>query len=172
MGTLIEREINELAQRLYKLERSGRKRRFIAYLLKIIAGGSGLVVALDVLGSFNKWLGAAILIAVFLDAVFANYERLIGETRAGYAAKFKLTKIMADHNRALTPLLARMKANPSQSAEYQQATAAKDALEESTHQLLLAAVTEIEQALADLDLNALKSLSLEAERATTKPPQG
>lgn len=165
--TLMEKEIDELIQKLNKLAKTGQVRRFIAYGLKIVAGGSGLLIALDVLGKGNKWLGGAILVAVFVDAVFANYERLIGEVRASHAAKLKRTQVTAEHNRSLAPIIIRMRANKPDTAEYQTASSEKDALEIATHKTLLTTITEIEQALANLDLNALKSLSLEAERAAS-----
>lgn len=165
--TLIEVEIDGLVQKLNKLSKSGQHRRWIAYGLKFVAGGAGLVIALDVFATANKWLGAAILAAVFIDAVFANYERLIGEIRASHAAKLKRAQITAEHNVALVPIINRMRAAKPDSSEYVAASEEKDNLEISTHKALLLAVTEIEQALATLDLNALKSLSLEAERAAT-----
>ncbi len=163
--TLIEREINELLQTLIDIEKLGSKRRFIAYGLKLIAGGSGLVIALDVFGTANKWLGAAIMVAVLLDTVFANYERLVGETRAAHAARLKRRTISSDHNRALNQILIQLKKHSPESTEYQAANAAKDSLENKTHTLLQKTVSQIDKALAELDLKALKSISLEAERS-------
>lgn len=167
--TLIEKEIDELYGRLYKLEKKGRTRRFVAYAFKIVAGGSALVIALDVLPEYNRVFGAAALVAVFLDAVFANFERLVGEVRAGYAARAQRDKIARDYNRTLAALLKRMKAADKQSADYGAAVDEKDELQSSTHELLQTAVADVEQALAQLDLKALKALSLEAERAATNP---
>ena len=168
---LIEKEIDELNSRLHRLQKKGRFRRLVAYGFKLVAGGSALVIALDVLHDYNRAFGAAALVAVFLDAVFANYERLVGEVRAGYAAGALRDKIARDYNRALTPLLQKMKDAGKKSAEYKTASEAKDALQSRTHELLQNAVAEVEKALAELDIKALKALSLEAQQSSTTNPQ-
>jgi len=50
--------------------------------------------------------------------------------------------------------------------------AEKDTLQENTHKRLEAAIAEVEKALADLDLKALRSLSLDTERAAAQKDQG
>ena len=84
---LIEKEIAELNSRLYALQKKGRARRLVAYGFKLVAGGSALVIALDVLPDYNRAFGAAALVAVFLDAVFANYERSRRVGRAAIACR-------------------------------------------------------------------------------------
>lgn len=161
---LMEREINDLLQTLNELAKIGRFRRFSAYGLKIVAGGSGFLIALDVLSAQNKWLGGAVLLAVFIDGVFSNHERLIGELDASYTAKLRRRQITAEHNRGLAPLITQMQEHTSDTPEYKTALSKKNQLERTTHKLLLQTVTAIETALAKLDLTALKNLSLEAER--------
>jgi len=164
--TLIETEIAQLYDRLIRLEKKGRARRIIAYGLKIIAGGSALVIALKIFPNAQQWLGAAVLVAVFIDTVFANYDRMIGEIRAGYAAKAQNDKIARDHNRVLAPIIKKLNESSASSPEHNAAVAEKEALEQSTHEKLQKAVADVETALAELDLKALKALSLEAEKGT------
>jgi hypothetical protein len=165
--SLIGREIDELYKRLDDLEGKGKTRRAVAYGLKIVAGGSALVIALKVFPNAQQWLGAAALIAVFIDTVSANYERMIGEIRAGYAAKAQRDKIARDHNRALDPIIKILRQSPPDSAEYKAALVKQEDLERSTHQKLQDAVAELDKALAETDLKALKAISLEAEKGKT-----
>jgi hypothetical protein len=166
-ASLIQREIAELYDRLNQLEKKGKLRRAIAYGLKIVAGGSALVIALKVFPDAQQWLGAAALVAIFIDTVFANYERMIGEIGAGYAARAQRDKIARNHNRLLDPIIKRLRNSDSSSAEYKGATTDQEALEHSTHKDLQTAVAEVEKALADLDLKALKALSLDSEKGKT-----
>lgn len=168
--TLIERDINELNARLLKLEKKGRFRRYTAYALKLVAGGSCLIIALDFFPTANQALGAAALICVFMDGVFANHERLLGEVQAGYAARAQRDKVARDYNRNLDPLLKIMKANRPNSEEFKAADAKKDTLQNETHTKLQDAVAKVEDALASLDTKALKALSLDTERAASSKP--
>jgi hypothetical protein len=123
-----------------------------------------LVIALKVFPDAQQWLGAAALVAVFIDTVFANYERMIGEIRAGYAARAQHYKIAHDYNRSLDPIIKKLRETEASSQEYKTALAEKDSLQTSTHKELQSAVAEVEKALAELDLKSLKALSLESER--------
>lgn len=162
--TLIEKEIVELNARLVTIEKKGRLRRIVAYALKIVAAGSALVIALDFLHDWYRGLAAAALIAIFGDTVFSNHERLIGEARASHAARASRDKIARDYNRSLQGILNRLKAASPGSEAYDAAIRDKDILQTETQEKLQKAVSEIEAALAELDLKALKALSLEAER--------
>ena len=101
-----------------------------------------------------------------MTIVFANYERMIGEIRAGYAARAQRDRIARDHNRALDPIIKKLRETAS-SSEHKAALSEKDVIDRSTHQQLQNAVADVENALAELDLKALKALSLETEKGKT-----
>jgi hypothetical protein len=162
--SLIEREIADLTARLVALEKKGRFRRILAYVLKIVAAGSALVIALDVLHDWYRWLAGAALVAIFIDTVSSNHERLIGEARAGHAARASRDKIARDYNRSLQAILNQLKSSSPGSDAYDAAVHDKEILQSETQEKLQKAVSEIEAALAELDLKALKALSLEAEK--------
>lgn len=167
-ASLMEREISDLNDRLLALEKKGRLRRITAYAFKLVAGGSCLAIASNFIPAANQLLGAAALVCVFLDGVFANYARLLGEVQAGYAARSQRDKVARDYNRALAPLIERIRKSAAGSDDRAAAEADKDALQQKTQQELQAAVADVEKALAELDLKALKSLSLEPERAASQ----
>jgi hypothetical protein len=165
---LIEREISDLNDRLVKLEKKGKLRRVTAYAFKIVAGGGCLAIAANVYPAVNQWLGAAALACVFLDGVYANYGRLVGEVQAGYAARAQRDKIARDYNRGLAPLLERLRKAAANTSERSAIESEKEILQLDTQRKLQESVAEVERALADLDLKSLKSLSLDAERAATQ----
>lgn len=166
-ASLIEKEISELNDRLLALEQKGKVRRITAYAFKLVAGGSCLAIASSFFPTGNQVLGAAALVCVFLDGVFANYARLVGEVQAGYAARAQRDKIARDYNRDLTPILSRLKKSAAGTPEREAADVERADLQTKTQVRLQESVAEVEKALADLDLKALNSLSLEAERTTT-----
>ena len=164
---LLEKEIAELNDRLLALEKKGKVRRVTAYAFKLVAGGSCLAIASNFLPAANQGLGAAALVCVFLDGVFANYTRLVGEVQAGYAARAQRDKIARDYNRELTPILDKLRKSSAGTPEREVAEEGRTDLQSKTQVRLQESVAEVEKALADLDLKALKSLSLEAERTAT-----
>lgn len=166
-ASLIEREIDELNSRLLALEKKGKVRRATAYAFKLVAGGSCLAIASNFVPAANQALGAAALVCVFLDGVFANYARLVGEVQAGYAARAQRDKIARDYNRDLTPILDELRKSKPDTTEREAAETRRSILQTKTQRSLQKSVAEVEKALADLDLKALKSLSLESERAAT-----
>jgi len=169
--TLIEKEINDLTKRLYKLEKKGRFRRLFAYGLKIVAGGGSLIIALNVVPKYNHYIGIAALVAIFIDGVFANYERLVGEMQAGYAARAQRELISREYNRTLDRLLKKLKDKTLSQSDRNAVDREKDDLQENTQKRLADAVTSVEKALADLDLKALRSLSLDTERTAAQKDQ-
>jgi len=166
--SLLEKEIAELNDRLFALEKKGKIRRVTAYAFKLVAGGSCLAIASNVFPAANQGLGAAALVCVFLDGVFANYARLVGEVQAGYAARAQRDKIARDYNRDLTPILGKLRRSSAGTPELEAAEAERIDLQTKTQIRLQEGVAEVEKALADLDLKALNSLSLESERTATE----
>ncbi|QBE65818.1 hypothetical protein [Pseudoduganella lutea] len=167
--SLLEKEISELNDRLLALEKKGKFRRITAYFFKLVAGGSSLAIASNFFPDANQALGAAALVCVFLDGVFANHARLIGEIQAGHAARAQRDKIARDYNRNLAPILDKMRKTYTGTPEREEAESEKSKLQVETHIKLHDSVMEVEKALADLDLKALNFLSLEAERSTKHP---
>lgn len=164
---LIEREIDELNSRLLALEKKGKFRRATAYAFKLVAGGSCLAIASNFFPAANQGLGAAALVCVFIDGVFANYSRLVGEVQAGYAARAQRDKIARDYNRELGLILEKFEKYKPRTPERAAAESERNLLQVATQKRLQESVAEVEKALADLDLKSLKSLSLEAERTAT-----
>lgn len=157
--SLIEREISELNDRLLKFEKKGKLRRTTAYILKFCAAAGGLAITFNIAPSANQFLGGVVAGCVFLDGWVANSERLVGEIRAGYAARSQRDKIARDYNRSLTPILQRLQANAVGTDEQKLAVADKDELQMETHRKLQEAVATVEKALAETDLKVLKSMS-------------
>jgi hypothetical protein len=165
--SLLEREIAELNDRLFALEKKGKMRRVTAYAFKLVAGGGCLAIASNFFPVANQGLGAAALVCVFLDGVFANYARLVGEVQAGYAARAQRDKVARDYNRDLTPILEKLRKSSTGTPEREAADVERAELQSKTQARLQDAVAEVEKALAELDIKALNSLSLEAERTAT-----
>ena len=135
-------------RKVKKGEKLGRVRRFFAYALKIVAGGAGLAIATGKIANFDQELGIAVLLAVFIDTVFSNHMRLIAETEAGHAYAALARRVKSSFNRELGNV------DESQVVE----------LMKKSHIELVNGIDEIEQRLAEVDIKALKSLSLEEDR--------
>lgn len=167
--SLIEKEIDTLYQQTLRGERRGawvgRLRRIVAYVLKIMAGGGSLAVATGYRPDWNQKIGAAILVAIFLDSVSANYKRLLAEVQAGYAFEFLRERVSRGYNRSLDPLLKQMKKAGADAASQQGIQSSIDALQQLTHKELTDGIRQIRERLADADLKALEALALDNERA-------
>jgi hypothetical protein len=146
--TLLEKELDELYKKVKKGEKLGRSRRFFAYALKLVAGGAGLAIATGKVANFDQELGIAVLVAVFIDTVFSNHMRLIAETEAGHAYAALARRVKSHFNRELGNV------DESQIEE----------LKRKSHIELSTGIDEIEQRLAEVDIKALKSLSLDDDR--------
>ena len=156
--SLLEKELDELYKKVKAGEHLGRLRRFLAYGLKIVAGGSGLIVATGIFPSADQGLGIAVLVAVFIDSVFSNHMRLIAETNASHAYKALSRKVKAQFNRERDSV-ARRANNGDQGAD-----AELEEMMKNAHLMLSDGIDDIEAKLADIDIKALQALSLDEER--------
>jgi len=155
--TLIDKELDELYNDVDKGKTLGRNRRIVAYAMKLIAGGAGLLVATGKFTAFDQALGIAVLIVVFLDSVFSNHVRLISEAQAGHAYKELSRKVKATYNSKLNQVL---QAGNADSAEGKTKI---NELKTEAHKMLSGGIADIEKKLSETDIKALKALSLEAE---------
>jgi hypothetical protein len=160
--TVVQRELDEMIQDCHRSRNLGRGRRILAYCLKFVAGGSALAITFGKWPASNQILGFAALVAIFLDAITSNHLRLIGEARAGHAFNRIGSTLVKDHNRALTALMLELRDAQDDAARRSVSQRISD-LEATTHATMSARMTEIRDALAELDLKALQSLSLEPE---------
>jgi hypothetical protein len=171
--SLLEREIDELFKQAIAGANRGKRiaatRRIFAYLFKIVAAGSGLVVGFNLFPGANQYFGIAAAVAVFLDSITQNFKRLQAEAKAGYAFFFLKEKVHRTFNRDLGLLQAKADADGTsrsapqvkqQELEFQRLAQAE----------LQKGVADIRQFLADEDLKSLEALSLDAERAAAKLP--
>jgi hypothetical protein len=158
MTNLIEKELDELYKKVKKGEALGRPRRLFAYCLKLVAGGAGLAIATGKLASIDQELGIAVLVVVFLDSVFSNHVRLMAETQAGHTYAALGRRIKATYNRDLDSVVKRIKAGDTNAEEE------LDQMKRNAHIELTNGIEEIETKLAEVDITALKALSLEEER--------
>ena len=170
--TLLEKDIDTLYQQVRKGEKRGKRasvgREFIAYVLKIVAGGGSLVVATGRFPEWHQLIGIAILVAIFLDTISANYKRLLAEVKAGYAYEFLREKVSRTYNRKLDPLL-RQRNRPETADAAQNAI---DALQQATHAELTDGIAQIRASLAEANLKGLEALALDNERAAVQQGAG
>ena len=161
--TLLDKELDELykevSEGIENGEKIGETRRFLAYTLKIIAGGGSLIIATGQFPNADQWIGIGILIAVFIDTVFSNHKRLISIVEAGYAFRSLKNRIKGEYNRKLDPLIKR-KNQGDEKVEKE-----IDKLKQKTHEELSNEIGKIQKELDKTDIEALKALSLERERS-------
>ena len=161
--SLIEKELDELYKQVdagqEEGEKAGKIRSQIAYLLKIIAAGGSLVVATGLVPNLHQAIGIAVLIAVFIDTISSNHKRLIASVEAGYAFRSLRSRVKGEFNREASPLYKR-KNNGDASVEPE-----IDELMSKTHIVLSEGVELIQKKKEAADIEALKSLSLDQERA-------
>ncbi len=166
VGTLLDKELDELYKRADQGEKRGEMvgliRRVLAYVLKGVAVGGGLVIAANFLPEHNQAIGVAILVAVAFDTVSSNYKRLIAEVEAGYAFRSLKSRVKSQYNREASPLFERQEKGDAA------ATDALASLKNQAHCTLAQGLDAIEQQLQKADIEALRSLSLDQERAAVK----
>lgn len=170
--TLIEKEINTLYMQIRAGESRGKRvargRKFVAYGLKIIAGGGSLAVATGYFSHWHQLIGVAILVAIFLDTVSSNHKRLLAEVQAGYAYESLRERVSRKFNRQLDPLVKQLRKPGVTKEDAETATNAIESLQQSTHIELTDGIAQIKERLATTDLKALEVLSLDTERAATQ----
>jgi len=163
--TLLEKELDELYAKVAHGERRGVRvglvRRVLAYGLKGVAAGGSLVVATGQFTPAHQGIGIAVLVAVFLDGLSSNHDRLIAEVEAGYAYKAIRHRVKTTYNRKVAPYLKKL----SQAGNATDAEAAVERLQQTAAKDLADAIADIEGLRAKADIKALRRLSLEEERA-------
>jgi hypothetical protein len=164
--TLLEKELDEMfvevRKRAADLSKSSKRRLRGAYLLKIVAAGGGLFIATGLLPEVHQAIGIAVLVAVFMDSVFSNHDRLVSELEAGYAFDALGTRVKREYNREASSL--------NEAAENGDAiaTAQIEALRKKAHTELDDGLAKIKEGLHARNVAALRSLSLESERASVR----
>lgn len=157
---LLDKEISDQFEKARRGEKRGKIvggiRRFLAYGLKIVSVGGSFAIAAKFWPEKTQQLGWVVMGAVLVDTVFANYKRLIGEVKAGYAYKFLYDRISSEYNAALNPLL--RENSPDTQAK-------REALKQKTRKALFEGNQSIEKGLAAVDLESLESIALDNKRA-------
>jgi len=157
---LLDKEISDQFDKARRGEMRGKIvggiRRFLAYGLKIVSVGGSFAIAAKFWPEKTHQLGWVVMGAVLVDAVFANYKRLIGEVKAGYAYKFLHERISSDHNAELAPFL-----NDDSPAT----RAKREDLKQKTRKALLEGNQAIAKGLAAVDIESLESIALDNKRA-------
>ena len=133
-------------------------RRIWAYGLKGIAVFSGIAIASGVDEFISHILGIAVAVSVAIDFLFSNHERMGATTKASQAYNRLIKEVRRTHQVELTPILIQKTKNSER---------AKTDLIELLGSLTSQIHTQcemIEQALDEINLKALDSLSIERER--------
>jgi hypothetical protein len=133
-------------------------RRAVAYGFKLLAVIGALAVAAGLSGQAAQAIGVCIAVAVALDAIFSNHERLIVVVTARNAYRRLLNQVRREHQRELAPIL-RQKV-PDEEKARANAAALCQRLLARLHE----GCEEIEEALRAADLKALRALSMEEHR--------
>ena len=163
-SNILEKELDNLYKEVsngqLRGEKVGRWRRFGAYFLKVVAAGGSLVVATGMAASFHQQIGIAILVAIFVDTVSSNHSRLMAEVEAGYAFRALKSRVRGDFNRELGGIQDKVTQEDAQALEQY------NVLMKQAHSALSDGIAEIREKLEKADIEALKSLSLDQERAS------
>ena len=159
---LLDRELDELYREADKGrqegETAGRVRRITAYILKAIAGGGSLVVASGTLANWHQYIGIAILVSIFVDTVSSNHKRLLAVVEAGYAFRALKSKVKREFNREAAILYKKKENGEDVESNI-------DNLKVGAHKALSEGIELIIQKKEVADIEALKALSLDQERA-------
>lgn len=133
-------------------------RRIWAYGLKGIAVFSGIAIASGLEESNAQILGIAVTASVATDLLLSNHERMVATTKASQAYSRLIKEVHRNHQMALTPILVKKTSNSEK---------AKNDLIKLVGKLtskLHAECTLIENALDEMNLKALNSLSMKTEK--------
>jgi len=156
---------NIFEQTLQETESAGKAvslrafwRRWLAYFLKGVAVFGGIAIAAGLNKEAAHFVGIAIAVAVAIDGLFLNHTKLLAATKGASAYKYLLKDIRNEHQKKLAPILAK---------KADDLTAAMEKLTElnlSLKDRLDSESKTIDQALNEVDIKALNSLSLDLER--------
>jgi hypothetical protein len=141
------------------ISRESNRRRFVAYIFKLLAVFGGLAVAAGVSGQAAQIIRIAIAPAVSLDFVFSNHERLIVVVEARNAYRRLLNQVRREHQQKLTPIIDLKHDDPG--AAKKQGIALLQELLVKLH----SGCEKVEEALSEADLKALRAISMEEHRA-------
>ncbi|AZZ98465.1 hypothetical protein [Pseudoalteromonas sp. R3] len=165
-SNLLEKELDELYKEADRGrtegERAGNVRRLVAYILKVIAAGGSLVVATGLFSDWHQQLGIAVLVAIFFDTVSSNHKKLLATVEAGYAFRALKSKVKREFNREASTLYTRK--NKGEDVDDQ-----IDILMKEAHVALSEGIELIQRKKEASDIDALKALSLDQERAGMSP---
>jgi hypothetical protein len=167
IANLLEQELDDLYKQASagqaRGERFGRVRRRVAYTLKIIAAGGSLFVATGLFPSWHQGVGIAVLLAVFADTISSNHKRLLAEVEAGYAFRSIRSRVKREFNREASELYVRKDAGDAT------AQPLIDGLMKKAHVVLSESIEKIEATRDQADIEGLRALSLDQERAALAP---
>lgn len=142
-----------------KIHAEAMWRYWLAFSLKAIGIFGGIAIAAGIPQSWAQGVGITISVAVGVDSLLLNHIRLQAVSKADKAFKWLLLDVVNEHQNNLGPIL--------QIKESGQEPEAKAKLTELNMRLknrLDQESRKIGQALDEVDLKALDSLSLEAEQ--------
>lgn len=170
---LIDKELDQLYKEAAEGQKRGQNiggiRTFFAYFLKAIAAGGSLIVATGLFPLRHQVIGIAILLAIFVDTISSNHERLIAEVQAGYAFRSLQSSVRAEFNRKASPLYAKLKNNDNiANEELEKVQKQLETLKHDAHLKLYQGIEIIRKKLEKTDIKALRTLSLDQERASLK----
>lgn len=147
---------HELIKARHKaIKGQAEKRKAFAYIAKIIAAVSGLLMTLDAVKPYNVPVGVLISVMVTLDYVFSNQAKLLVFTQAEQAYRRLMENLAHMHNVKMPRLLPLREKSPEKFAEE-----LITLLEEMLNRLH-AKRTEIEDAINAADIKALTRLAID-----------
>lgn len=151
-------EYNKVQADERRIARESLWRRVIAYGFKLLAVIGGIAVAAGVNEQASQIIGVGIAVAVALDGIFSNHERLLVAVNARDAYRRLINQVRRKHQQQLAFIL---------KLKEKDELAAKSTLTELC-QLLLSKLhndcEQIEEALRTADLKALRGISMEQHR--------
>lgn len=145
-------------------------RRFLAYGLKGIAIFSGIAISSGVIDSLNitftrdvtvtlsQFLGISVTVAIAIDSFFSNHEKMVATTLAAKAYTRMIKSVQREHTLKLTPILL------AKSLKSKQAKQDLISLVSELTKRVYEECELIEKALDDMNLKALRALSLDSEK--------
>jgi hypothetical protein len=151
-------QVEAARQRALKLTKERTRRLLPAYGFKLLALIGGVAVAAGPPQEIAQGIGIAIAIAVILDGVFSNHQRLLSVAAALNATNKLVNRIEHEHRIGMPGVLEIKESDPSGAARRLNDLISRLLKELGDRR------QEIEDKLAEDDLRALQAVSLDEQR--------
>lgn len=154
---LIDKELDDLYKevnaRQKNLKIEAKYRSFLAYFLKLVAVLVSLVITGGFCPSLDQFFGLVVAAAVAIDHIFSNHKRLLVAKEAANALWALKRKVKHEFNGKAAPLYRRTNNTVGVQDKIEN-------LKSKAQSDLAKGISRIQQEINDVELDALKSLSL------------